>query len=64
MSNESIFDKAMGAVGGTEGLVEKVKDLATDEKIDQAAAAIKERTPDQVDSAVDALAEKAKQAND
>ena len=61
---ENIFDKAKDALGGAEGVGGKVKDLATDENIDKAAAAIKEHTPDKVDAVVDALAEKAKQAND
>ena len=34
-------------------LVNKAKEALTDERIDQAAAAIKEKTPDNVDSIVD-----------
>ncbi len=64
MGTEGIFDKAKDAVGGVEGLVDKAKDLATDENIDKAAEAIKQHTPDQVDSVVDTLAAKAKDAND
>lgn len=64
MSTEGIFDKAKDALGGTEGLLDKAKDLATDENIDKVAEGIKQHVPDQIDSAVDALADKAKQAND
>jgi len=64
MSSEGIFDKAKDAVGGTEGLLAKAKDLGTDENIDKVAEGIKQHVPDQVDEVVDNLAEKAKQAND
>ncbi|MDQ2624810.1 MAG: hypothetical protein M3Y20_06570 [Actinomycetota bacterium] len=64
MSTEGIFDKAKDAVGGADGLLDKVKDLATDENIEKAAETIKPHTPEQIDSVVDSLAEKAKQAND
>lgn len=64
MSTEGIFDKAKDAVGGADGLLDKVKDLATDENIEKAAETIKQHTPEQIDSVVDSLAEKAKQAND
>ena len=63
MSTEGIFDKAKEAVGGTEGLLEKAKDLATDENIDKVAEGIKQHVPDQIDAVVDSLADKAKQAN-
>src|SRR5690554_5399190 len=64
MSSEGMFDKAKDAVGGTEGLLAKAKDLGTDENIDKVAEGIKQHVPDQVDEVVDNLAEKAKQAND
>ena len=44
-------------------LVNKAKEQLTDERIDQAAAAIKEKTPDNVDSIVDQAAEKGKELN-
>ncbi|NLF04814.1 MAG: hypothetical protein GX593_07450 [Actinomycetales bacterium] len=62
--SESIFDKAKDAVGGVDGLLDKAKDLATDENIDKVAEGIKQHTPDQIDTVVDSLADKAKQAND
>ncbi|MBD5787602.1 hypothetical protein IF650_15630 [Cellulosimicrobium terreum] len=53
-----------GGFGGLGDLAGKAKELATDERIDQVAGAIKGVAPDSVDKQVDALAEKAKQAND
>ncbi|MBD8077929.1 hypothetical protein [Cellulosimicrobium arenosum] len=53
-----------GGDSGLGGLVDKAKDLASDERIDQVAGAIKGVAPDSVDEQVDALADKAKQAND
>lgn len=50
--------------GGLGDLVGKAKEFLTDERIDQVAGAIKGVAPDSVDQHVDALAEKAKQAND
>ena len=49
-----LFDKAK----------EKIKDLATDENIDKAAAEVKKRTPDNVDGYVDKAAAEAKKRND
>lgn len=48
---------------GLDDLVNKAKELATDERIDQAAAAIKEKTPDNIDAIVDQAAEKGKELN-
>jgi hypothetical protein len=49
---------------GLDDLVNKAKELITDEHIDKAAQAIKDKTPDNVDSIVDKVAEKGKQLND
>jgi hypothetical protein len=49
-----LFDKAK----------DKIKDLATDENIDKAAAEVKKRTPDNVDGYVDKAAAEAKKRND
>jgi hypothetical protein len=46
------------------GLIDKAKELLTDDRIDQVAGAIKDRTPDNIDTVVDQVAEKAKQFND
>ncbi len=45
------------------GLIDKAKELLTDERIDQVAGAIKGKTPDNVDTIVDQIAEKGKQFN-
>ena len=50
--------------GMLSGLFDKAKEALTDERIDQAAEAIKSVAPDSVDRHVDSLADKAKQAND
>jgi len=55
---------AQAAGGGASGLVDKAKELLTDERIDQVAGAIKGKTPDNIDAVVDQVAEKAKQFND
>jgi CMP-N-acetylneuraminic acid synthetase len=44
-------------------LIDKAKELLTDERIDQAAEAIKAKTPDNVDSIVDQVAAKGKEFN-
>jgi len=64
MGTDGLFDKAKDAVGGVDGLLDKAKDLATDENVDKAAEAIKQHTPDKIDTVVDSLAAKAKEAND
>lgn len=44
-------------------LINQAKEQLTDERIDQIAAAIKDRTPENVDSIVDQVAEKGKEFN-
>ena len=45
------------------GLINKAKEVLTDERIDQVAGAIKDKTPDNVDTIVDQVAEKGKEFN-
>ena len=45
------------------GLIDKAKELLTDERIDQVAGLIKDKTPDNIDKIVDQAAEKGKQFN-
>ena len=45
------------------GLIDKAKELLTDERIDQVAEAIKSKTPDNVDAIVDQVAAKGKEFN-
>jgi hypothetical protein len=52
-----------GALGGLGGFVEKAKEVLTDERIDQVAGLVKERTSDSVDKHVDTVAEQAKKLN-
>lgn len=52
------------ASGGAAGLIDKAKEVLTDERIDQVAGAIKDKTPDNIDAMVDKVAEKGKQLND
>ncbi len=60
-------DKTASAAGGAgssaSGMIDKVKEMATDERIDQVAGAIKDKTPDNIDKIVDQVAEKGKQLN-
>lgn len=51
MGLDDLVNKAKDALGG---------DAGVDEKIDQAAEAVKSVTPDNVDAVVDQVAEKAK----
>ncbi len=44
-------------------LIDKAKSMLTDERIDQVAGAIKDKTPDNIDSMVDNAATKAKDWN-
>ncbi|MET0863112.1 MAG: hypothetical protein ABWZ98_02145 [Nakamurella sp.] len=44
-------------------LIDKAKELLTDERIDQVAGAIKSKTPDNIDSIVDQVAAKGKEFN-
>jgi hypothetical protein len=55
---------AAADAGAAAGLIDKAKELLTDDRIDQVAGAIKDRTPDNIDTVVDQVAEKAKQFND
>ena len=66
MGLDDLVNKAKGALAGVDKdeLVGKAKEFATDERIDQAAEAIKKVTPDSIDGKVDSLAEKAKGLND
>lgn len=48
---------------GLDDIVNQAKDMLTDERIDQVAQAIKDKTPDNVDSIVDQVAEKGKDLN-
>ena len=58
-------NKAAAAdAGAAAGLIDKAKELLTDQRIDQVAGAIKGKTPDNIDTVVDQVAEKAKQFND
>ena len=45
-------------------LIDKAKELLTDERIDQVAGMVKDRTPDNIDTMVDQVADKAKKFND
>jgi len=64
-------DAAPEAAGSSEaagassaaGLIDKAKEVLTDERIDQVAGAIKDKTPDNVDTIVDQVAEKGKEFN-
>ena len=49
--------------GSEESIVDKVKGLVTDERIDQVSEAIQKVTPDSVDGAVQNIADKAKGLN-
>jgi hypothetical protein len=48
---------------GLDDIINKAKELATDERINQAAEAIKAKTPDNVDSIIDKVATKAQDLN-
>ncbi len=48
----------------TSGIVDKAKELLTDENVAKVAEKIKEFTPDSVDSIVDKVADKAQELND
>jgi DNA-binding MurR/RpiR family transcriptional regulator len=45
------------------GLIDKAKEMLTDERIDQVAGAIKDKTPDNIDTIVDQVAAKGKEFN-
>ena len=55
---------AAADAGAAAGLIDKAKELLTDERIDQVAGLIKGKSPDNIDTVVDQVAEKAKQFND
>ncbi len=48
---------------GFDDLVNQAKEQLTDERIDQVAAATKDKTPDNIDAIVDQAAAKAKDLN-
>jgi hypothetical protein len=54
---------AAANAGAAAGMIDKAKQLLTDERIDQVAGAIKQKTPDHIDTVVDQVAEKAKRSN-
>ena len=56
-------EAAAANAGSAAGLIDKAKELLTDERIDQVAGLIKDRTPDNIDKIVDQAAEKGKQFN-
>ena len=56
-------EAAAGASEDASGPIDKAKGLLTDERIDQVAGAIKDKTPNQVDSVVDTIADKGKEFN-
>ena len=56
-------EAAAADASAASGLIDKAKELLTDERIDQVAGAIKGKTPDNIDSVVDQIAEKGKQFN-
>ena len=58
-------DKEAATAKATEAssLMDKAKELLTDERIDQASAAIQSKTPDNVDTMVQGVADKAKDWN-
>lgn len=53
----------MSENSGLGGLADKAKGLVDDDKIDQAAEAAKDKTPEQADGAIDKAAEQAKKFN-
>ncbi|MGC5166373.1 hypothetical protein [Luteimicrobium sp. DT211] len=59
-----IEDEVAKAKSGLGGLVDKAKELATDDKIDGTAEKLKGLAPDSVDGYVDKAAEQAKRLND
>ncbi|GAA2528199.1 Rv0909 family putative TA system antitoxin [Rarobacter incanus] len=46
-----------------EGLLAQAKEQATDERIEQAADALKKVAPDNIDATIDSIADKAKDLN-
>jgi len=56
-------EAAASSAAESSSLIDKAKELLTDERIDQVAGAIKSKTPDNVDSIVDTVAAKGKEFN-
>ena len=56
-------DAAAADAAQSSSLIDKAKELLTDERIDQVAGMIKDKTPDNIDKIVDQAAEKGKQFN-
>ena len=56
-------DAAAANAKESTNLIDKAKELLTDERIDQVAGAIKDKTPDNIDSIVDTVASKGKEFN-
>jgi hypothetical protein len=56
-------EAAQAEASEASSMIDKAKELLTDERIDSATGAIKGLTPDSVDGAVDSVAEKAKDWN-
>ncbi|MET0966916.1 MAG: hypothetical protein ABWZ02_10985 [Nakamurella sp.] len=56
-------DAAAASAAESSSLIDKAKELLTDERIDQVAGAIKSKTPDNIDSIVDQVATKGKEFN-
>lgn len=63
MGLDNFVNKAKNALNNSDDTIQRLKEEATDERIDQVADHIKKVAPDSVDAKVDALAEKAKEAN-
>jgi hypothetical protein len=56
-------EAAASSAAESSSLIDKAKELLTDERIDQVAGAIKGKTPDNIDSIVDQVATKGKEFN-
>ncbi|MGI8416582.1 MAG: hypothetical protein ACR2P2_10365 [Nakamurella sp.] len=56
-------DAAAGHAKEAGGPIDKAKEVLTDDKVDNIAGAIKDKTPDNVDSVVDKAADKGKDLN-
>lgn len=52
-----------GEAGEASSMIDKAKGMLSDERIDQIAGQIKDKTPDNVDSIVDTVAAKGKEFN-
>jgi hypothetical protein len=56
-------EAAAGEAGGASSMIDKAKGMLSDERIDQIAGQIKDKTPDNVDSIIDTVAAKGKEFN-